>query len=89
METPGGGPDGGNNNGAATFTSMVSPLVTRCLGCHSGVQMPTLSSFNNLQAKYKAAPGTTNVLVTKGDHQGTTYFTPAEQTTIAAWIDSL
>jgi len=32
-------------------------------------------------------PGSGNILVTRGDHQNTTYFTASEKTTVAAWID--
>jgi hypothetical protein len=95
----GGGPDGGtgNNNGTGggqSFNAMVKPLVTECVACHSTTQPPNLMSFNMLQAPYKAKPGSTNVLVTKGSltagvHQGVPYFTNAEQMSIAAWIDSL
>jgi len=67
---------------------MIKPLVTECIGCH-GAQAPTLTSFMALGPAYKVKPGAANILVTKGDHQGTTYFTPAEKTTVAAWIDSL
>jgi hypothetical protein len=53
-----------------------------------------LTSFAALGATYKAKPGASNILVTKGNatagnHEGITYFTPAEQATVAAWIDSL
>lgn len=85
----GGTPDGGGGTGAQTFDAQVKPLVTRCVGCHSGAQGPTLTSFATLQAKYKVKPGASNIFVTKGDHQGTTYFVPAEKTAVAAWIDSL
>jgi hypothetical protein len=90
----GGGGDGGGN-GAATFESMIKPLVTECAACHVG-QPPNLSSFDVLQTKYKTGPGSGNILVTKGDistpvgtHQAIPYLTEAEQTIVANWIDSL
>jgi hypothetical protein len=77
-----------------TFDSQVKPLVTLCIGCHSAVQGPTLTSFATLQAKYKVKPGMMNVLVTKADatagvHQGVQYFSAVEKTAVAAWIDGL
>jgi hypothetical protein len=91
----GGGPDGGGGMGAATFESMIKPLVAECVGCHVG-QPPNLTSFDALQPKYKMGPGNMNVFVTKGDisvpvgmHQGLPYLTEAEEVTVAAWIDSL
>ena len=93
-EVPGDPPDGGNGTGGGqSFNAMVAPLVTECTGCHGGTP-PNLTSFSALQAKYKMKPGNANILVTKGDamggmHQGIPYFTAAEKTTVAAWIDSL
>lgn len=91
VPTGGGGIDApaGGGGAEASFNAQVMPLLTRCVGCHSGVQQPTLTSYTALQAKYKTKPGTTNIFVTKGDHQGTTYFTPADKTTVTNWIDSL
>jgi len=91
----GGGPDGGIDNlGQQSFASTIAPLVTECTGCHATTQPPNLTSFAAMEAKYKTGPGTGNILVTKGAltagvHQGVPYFTPAEQATVAAWIDSL
>jgi hypothetical protein len=90
----GGTPDGGGGAGDATFRSMISPLVTRCLGCHSTTQPPNLSSFAALQATYKTKPGSANILVTKGSltggtHQGIQYLDATDQAKVAAWIDSL
>jgi hypothetical protein len=98
----GGGGDGGvvdstNTAGAASFNSMIAPLVTECTvsGCHN-LQIPVLTSFEALGARYKMKPGSSNVLVTKGassipagTHSGIPYLTTAEQATVAAWIDSL
>ncbi len=86
--------DGGGGGGGQSFNAMIKPLVTGCVGCHSGVTPPNLSAFNVLDAKYKMKPGTTNVLVIKGDatagvHQGAPYFDAAKKATVAAWIDSL
>ena len=93
--TPAGTTDASGGGGAAAqaFDLQIKPLVTTahaCLGCHSTniAGEPNLSSADALQAKYKVKPGTTNILVTKGDHQGTTYFTASEKTTVAAWIDT-
>lgn len=82
--------------GAASFQTTIAPLVTECVAagaCHT-VQMPTLTSFDALGPKYKTKPGAQNVLVTKGSltsgmHSGIPYLTATEQTTVAAWIDSL
>ena len=96
-EVPIGGtgtPDGGGGGGAAgqAFNTQIKPLITTahpCLGCHSTniAGEPNLSSADALQAKYKTKPGSGNILVTKGDHQNTTYFTATEKTAVAAWID--
>lgn len=75
--------------GGQSFTQMIAPIVSRCTGCHSSGTQPTLSSYSALEAKYKVGPGASNVLVTKGDHAGITYFTAAEKTTVANWIDTL
>src|SRR5258706_16188140 len=90
-----GGPEGGSP-GAATFQSMISPLVTRCRACHGTTPAPNLSSFSALQDKYKTKPGTGNILVTKGTlgtppgtHQAIMYLSAADQATVASWIDSL
>ena len=93
----GGGPDGGSgmdmNNGTGggqSFNAMIKPLVDpKCTGCHSAGTPPTLSSFSALQPKYKMKPGSSNILVTKGDHAGITYFTDAQKKTVSDWIDSL
>lgn len=92
----GGMTDGGSStNGAQTFTSMITPLVNpRCTGCHGGVTPPNLTSFAALQDKYKMKPGMGNILVIKGDatagaHEGITYFSATDKTTVATWIDSL
>jgi hypothetical protein len=91
----GGGDGGGGGGGGQSFNAQIAPLVTECVGCHVGTP-PTLSSFQDLQAKYKMKPGAMNVLVTKMDgmpagtlHYGVPYFTPAERTTVTMWIDSL
>ncbi len=85
---------GGGGGGEASFMTTIQPLVTACLGCHSAGQPPNLSSFAALGPTYKVKPGASNVLVTKGDasgglHQGAAYFSPTDQATVAAWIDSL
>jgi hypothetical protein len=90
----GGGPDGGGGTPDQTFNSQIKPLVTTCIGCHSGAQGPVLTSYASLTAKYKTKPGAMNILVTKADatqgiHQGVQYFTGATKTAVASWIDSL
>jgi len=82
--------------GAATFQANIAPLVTECVAagaCHT-VQIPVLTSFDALAAKYKMKPGAQNILVTKGSltagmHSGIPYLTSTEQATVAAWIDGL
>ncbi len=71
----------------ASFNSMVKPLVGTCTGCH-GAQPPTLTSYAALQAKYKAK-STASILVTKGDHQGITYFNTTDKAAIQGWINGL
>jgi hypothetical protein len=97
-EVPIGGtgtPDAAGGGGAAAqaFNLQIRPLVTTshtCLTCHNTniAGEPNLTSVDTLQAKYKMKPGTMNILVTKGDHEGTTYFTADEKTTVASWIDT-
>lgn len=92
-EVPAGGggttdAGGGGTDPASTFNAKVAPLVTRCITCHGGLQPPNLMSYATLAAPYKAKPSSTNLLVNKGDHEGVTYFSPAEKTEVAMWIDS-
>jgi hypothetical protein len=77
---------GGTNE--TSFNATVKPLVGTCTGCH-GAQPPTLTSYAALQAKYKMKPGNGNILVTKGDHQGITYFNTNDKAAIQGWIDGL
>lgn len=95
---PGGAPDGGAtadapasgaSPGAISFNMKVKPLVTACVACHSGGQAPNLTSFDALDARYKMKPGNTNILVTKGAHQGQPFLTADGITTVTAWINSL
>ena len=73
-----------------SFNMMIKPLVTECVGCHgNGQSPPNLTSFSALASKYTTKPGSANILVTKGDHSGVTYFTVAEKATVTSWIDSL
>ena len=78
-----------NAAGEASFNSMVKPLVTNCVSCHGGGTPPNLTSFAMLQAKYKMKPGSTNILVTKGNHSGIQYLSAGDATTVKNWIDSL
>lgn len=86
---------------ARSFEQIVMPLVTECIGngaCHRS-QPPVLTSYAamtslpELEARYTAKPGLSNILVTKGGsentHQGLFYFSTVEQAQIAAWIDRL
>ncbi|MDQ3337916.1 MAG: hypothetical protein M4D80_22365 [Myxococcota bacterium] len=77
---------GGGNE--TSFNATVKPLVANCVSCH-GAQPPTLTSYAALQAKYKMKPGSANILVTKGDHQGITYFNANDKAAIQGWIDGL
>jgi hypothetical protein len=77
---------------AAKFDTAIKPLVTRCVACHGGVQMPNFTSYATLDARYKTPPGATNILATKADptagtHQGITYFSAVEKTAVIDWID--
>lgn len=94
----GGTPDAPGGASAAKiemFSSVIKPMATAlgCLdaGCHSGLQVPILNTFDSLGAQYKTGPGgATNIFVTKGgvanDHNGP-YFDTAQKATVAAWID--
>jgi len=91
VPTGGGGVDASaGGGGEASFTAQVMPLLMakNCIGCHSGAQQPTLTSYATLQAKYKMKPSTANTLVNKGDHAGITYFVGTDKMTIATWVDS-
>lgn len=91
-----GGPDagaGGGGSQAAAFDATIKPLLTSkgCISCHSGVQPPNFTSYTALEAKYRTPPAATNELITKAadgaDHNGVTYFTVDEKTTVGAWIE--
>jgi hypothetical protein len=94
-ETPDAAPDGAPVDGTESFNRIIRPLVAGCQGCHTnGNNLPNLSSFNALGARYKTMPGRTNILVTKADtsngmHYGSAYFDSSEKRTVAEWIDSL
>lgn len=81
---------GGSSSGPeASFNAMVKPRVATCVSCHAGAQPPSLGSYSALESKYKMKPGSSNILVTKGDHQGITYFSATDKATIESWINSL
>jgi hypothetical protein len=94
------GPDGGTATDGATvtegseavFNSTIKPLVMTkgCVPCHSAGQAPNFSSYQTLDPKYRRGPVGTNLLLNEaGDgvlHNGVTYFTTAEKTTISNWI---
>jgi hypothetical protein len=75
----------------ATFTMQIKPITMRCVvpGCHGANLQPNLTSYGTLTTKYTTKPGSANILVTKGDHAGITYFTAADKTTMQTWIDGL
>jgi hypothetical protein len=88
------GPDAAPGPNQLSFNATIKPLVTECLPCHGAVTPPNLTSFDTLDVKYQGKPGAANIFVTKGDltggvHQGAPYFTPAEQTTVGNWIDTI
>lgn len=72
-----------------SFNSTVKPLVMTCTGCHGGNQPPNLTSFTALEAKYKMKPGSSNILVTKGNHVGITYLDATGKAAVQGWIDGL
>ena len=82
----------GGTTQAAKFDTVIKPLVTRCTACHGTTQAPNFTSYTALDARYKTAPGASNILVTKADatggmHQGITYFSATDKTAVANWID--
>jgi len=76
----------------AVFNSSIKPMVMTkgCVACHSAGQAPNFTSYQTLDPKYRRGPVGTNLLLTEaGDgalHNGVTYFTTAEKTTISNWI---
>lgn len=89
-----------NSPKAMAFASNVKPLAeTRgCMTattCH-GIQAPILLSYGQLLPKYTTGPSATNIMINKdvapntptpGMHSGLPYFSAAEKTMVAAWID--
>jgi len=86
-----------NSPKAMAFESTIKPLAETkgCMTattCH-GLTPPILLSYGQLLPKYTTGPGASNVLVTKGGdpppgtHSGLPYFSAAERTMVAAWID--
>jgi hypothetical protein len=100
-EVPSGGGDGGGGNGEATFTAQIRPMVEAkgCLNtiCHAppSLQQPTLSSYAELQARFKVPPATNpiilkpNTLAADRIHQGIPYLTVEEIATVTAWANEL
>ncbi|HEX3758027.1 MAG TPA: hypothetical protein VHW23_04955 [Kofleriaceae bacterium] len=94
----GTGPDAGGGGGggmqAQMFATVITPLVSpKCTGCHAGVQVPNLSSYDALQAIYKTPPGASNILVTEADatqgmHNNILYFTADQKTQVINWINT-
>ncbi|HEU4731165.1 MAG TPA: hypothetical protein VFT22_24900 [Kofleriaceae bacterium] len=90
----GGGSGSGSGSGSAArdamvFNASVKPLLTRCVGCHAGLQPPDLTDYARLDARYKTKPATVNLLVNKGDHEGVAYFNTTEKDAVVMWVDSL
>jgi len=93
---------GGTDPRAATFATMVKPLVDAktCTdaACHGGITNPNLTSFDAmtsnavLAAKYLQQPSASNVLIIKdagtGTHSARPYLDANDKTMISAWIDS-
>ncbi len=81
------------------FTATIKPIADakNCTsaGCHGGVTPPVMTTFTALLPKYYTGPSATNVMITKdvvagtatGTHSGLPYFSAAEKTMVAAWID--
>jgi cytochrome c551/c552 len=93
-EVPIGG-DGGTGKLAskAVFDATIQPLLNQkgCVTCHAAAQPPNFSSYDALAAMYKTGPSTGNKLLTEAAdgalHNGVPYFTTAEKTTVANWLD--
>lgn len=89
---PTGGSDaaGGGVDPAATFTSMILPLLTaqNCTGCHPSMSPPDMTSYSALDPSFITKPGAKATLITHGVHSGPAV-TTTSAATIAAWIDSL
>lgn len=96
----GGGTDAGSTSDprAATFATVVQPVVMRCriTGCHLATppangQAPNFFSFDTLATIYKMPPSMNSPIMTHvGDgqpHSAITYLSTAEKKTIADWID--
>jgi cytochrome c551/c552 len=93
---PGGGTDAGMTTVGtqAVFDAMIKPILTtkNCVSCHSAAQPPNFSSYAALDIKYKSGPPATNKLLTEAAdgalHNGVTYLTTAEKTTVSNWIQN-
>ena len=77
---------------AQKFSTVITPLVTRCTSCHGTSQAPNFSSYETLDARYKTPPGAMNILATKADptagkHEGIDYFNAADKQKVIDWID--
>jgi hypothetical protein len=91
----GGGADGGAGGTKAGFDTNIKGMVMTkgCViaACHGGTQSPNFTSYDTLDAKYKAPPAATNKLITEAadgaTHNGVTYFTTAEKVTVTSWIE--
>lgn len=84
----GSGSGPGSADPSQSFEAEVKPNVGLCLACHGGNLPPNLLSYAKLEAKYKVKPGDTNILVTKGSHEGRA-LTDAQRAAIIAWINRL
>ncbi|HEY6177029.1 MAG TPA: hypothetical protein VIX73_21380 [Kofleriaceae bacterium] len=95
-EVPIGGVDGGVTMGSqAVFDSTIKPMVMTkgCIPCHTAGQPPNFTSYQTLLPQYRNGPPETNKLLTEAAdgalHNGVTYFTTTEKTTIRNWISGM
>jgi hypothetical protein len=90
----------GQSQGEQMFASTVQPMLRgRCVGCHEGAgagppflgQAGADDDYDALRANAAVVGSFTAanaLLLTKGSHDGVTWWTPAQQSTITAWLDT-
>ena len=91
----GGGGDGGVGGSKAGFDTNIKPMVMTkgCVipTCHGGTQAPNFTSYETLAPMYRTGPSAMNRLILEAAdgavHNGVTYFTTAEKTTVKNWLD--
>jgi hypothetical protein len=94
-EVPIGGGDGGAGGSKAGFDANIKPMVMTkgCVvpACHGGTQPPNFTSYETLAPMYRTGPSAMNRLILEAApgavHNGVTYFTAAEITTVKNWLD--